>query len=299
MSASAWDGEVPGEDPVAADGEQMIQINDVRLFDGESVHEEATVVLDGERIVAVAHRSLPTPPGPGHQLVDGRGHTLLPGLIDAYAHVPGPTLALGVTTELDMFPAELTRALAAIEELPDRLPTTLVCSHVSDVDSVRTALAQQTEIIANLPVDEPLPDDVVERITLQGAAVVPSLTRVELSARSPLPARATTTVQTGGLHHVMRSTRLLHEAGVMVLAGSHGASLHRELELLVLAGLSPVEALSAATSVPADVFGLADRGYVEAGRQADLVLVTGDPSTDITATRTIAQVWRAGTQYLP
>ncbi|MEV4316136.1 amidohydrolase family protein [Actinocrispum sp. NPDC049592] len=296
MSASPWDG----EDQAASDGEQMIQINDVRLFDGESVHDEATVVLDGERIVAVAHRSLLAPPGPGHQLVVGRGHTLLPGLIDACAHVPGPTLSLGVTTELDMFPAELARASAAVDELPDRLPTTLVCSHVTDVGSVRTALAQQTEIIANLPVDEPLPEDLVERITVQGAAVVPSLTRVELSARNPISTRATTTVQTrGGLHHAMRSTRMLHEAGVMVLAGSHGASLHRELELLVLAGLSPVDALSAATSVPADVFGLTDRGYVEAGRQADLVLVAGDPCTDITATRMIKQVWRAGTQYVP
>jgi imidazolonepropionase-like amidohydrolase len=280
MSASPWDGEVSGDDPAASDGEQMIQINDVRLFDGEYVHDEATVVLDGERVFAVAHRSLPAPPGEGHEVVDGRGHTLLPGLIDAYAHVPRPTLALGVTTELDMFPAELTNTVPG--KAPDRLdPGSLVCSHVSDVESVRAALTHQADIIAHLPVDEPLPDDVVERIMLQGVAVVPMLTRADLSTAQ---------------QHAMRSTRLLHKAGVMVLAGSHGASLHRELELLVLTGLSPVEALSAATSVPADVFGLTDRGYVEAGRRADLVLVAGDPSTDITATRAVTRVWHAGVE---
>ena len=91
-------------------------------------------------------------------------------------------------------------------------------------------------------------------------------------------------------------------AGLPVLAGTdapnpgtvHGASLHRELELLVGAGLSPVEALRAATSVPARVFGLADRGLVAPGLRADLVLVEGDPRQDITHTRAIVGVWKRG-----
>jgi imidazolonepropionase-like amidohydrolase len=74
-----------------------------------------------------------------------------------------------------------------------------------------------------------------------------------------------------------------------------GASLHRELELLVQCGISPAQALAAATAEPARVFGLADRGRVAAGQRADLVLVSGDPLTDITATRAIERVWRAGT----
>ena len=74
-----------------------------------------------------------------------------------------------------------------------------------------------------------------------------------------------------------------------------GASLHRELELLVRCGLSPAQALAAATVGPARVFGLTDRGRVAVGQRADLVLVSGDPLTDITATRAIERVWRAGT----
>lgn len=71
----------------------------------------------------------------------------------------------------------------------------------------------------------------------------------------------------------------------------HGKGLHDELALLVAAGLSPVEALRAATVVPADLFGLQDRGAVLPGRRADLVLVDGDPTHEITNTTAIRGVW--------
>ncbi len=94
----------------------------------------------------------------------------------------------------------------------------------------------------------------------------------------------------------------LHRAGVPILAGTdapnpgtaHGASLHHELELLVKAGLTPVEALRAATSATAKAFRLADRGRIAPGLRADLLLVNGDPSSEIRATRRIAGVWKAG-----
>ena len=94
----------------------------------------------------------------------------------------------------------------------------------------------------------------------------------------------------------------LAAARVSILAGTdapnpgttYGASLHRELELLVKAGLSPVEALRSATSVPARIFGLSDRGTIQVGKAADLVLVEGDPTSDIKRTRHIVEVWRDG-----
>jgi imidazolonepropionase-like amidohydrolase len=104
------------------------------------------------------------------------------------------------------------------------------------------------------------------------------------------------------LHHAFAAVRLLEDAGVPILAGTdapnpgtaHGASLHRELELLVQAGLSPASALAAATSVPARVFGLTDRGRIAPGLRADLVLVTGDPTADVRVTRAIVGVWKGG-----
>jgi imidazolonepropionase-like amidohydrolase len=94
----------------------------------------------------------------------------------------------------------------------------------------------------------------------------------------------------------------LHEAGVPILAGTDasnpgtafGASLHGELALLVAAGLAPVEALRAATSIPAGIFGIKGRGRIRPGAWADLVLVEGDPTVDIKATRAIATVWKDG-----
>jgi imidazolonepropionase-like amidohydrolase len=97
----------------------------------------------------------------------------------------------------------------------------------------------------------------------------------------------------------------LAAAHVPILAGTDfgnagttpGASLHEELEYLVEAGLTPVQALVAATSAPSDSFRLTDRGRLGVGRRADLLLVDGDPSTDIRATRNILAIWKAGVLF--
>jgi len=57
------------------------------------------------------------------------------------------------------------------------------------------------------------------------------------------------------------------------------------------------QALAAATSVPASCFGLTDRGRISPGLRADLLLVDGDPTADITATRDIRAIWRSGTEF--
>jgi hypothetical protein len=101
------------------------------------------------------------------------------------------------------------------------------------------------------------------------------------------------------------TVRQLVAARVPILAGtdagnpgtSHGAAMHRELELLVKAGMTPLQALAAATSAPAAAFRLADRGRVAPGMRADLLLVDGDPSADIFATRAIAGVWKQGVRF--
>jgi imidazolonepropionase-like amidohydrolase len=88
----------------------------------------------------------------------------------------------------------------------------------------------------------------------------------------------------------------LRRAGVVVLAGTDstdafvvpGFSLHQELDLLVGAGLSPLEALQSATIAPARFLGReAKQGTVEAGKRADLLLVDANPLEDIRNTRKI------------
>jgi hypothetical protein len=72
--------------------------------------------------------------------------------------------------------------------------------------------------------------------------------------------------------------------------------MHGELELLVAAGLTPVDALIAATATPAKSFALKDRGRIAPGLRADMFLVDGDPTHDIVATRRIARIWRGGAE---
>jgi imidazolonepropionase-like amidohydrolase len=98
------------------------------------------------------------------------------------------------------------------------------------------------------------------------------------------------------------AVRQLKAARVPILAGTdagnpgttQGASIHGELELLVRAGLTPAEALHAATAASSAAFRLDDRGQIAPGKRADLVLVNGDPTTDIRQTRDIVAVWKAG-----
>jgi hypothetical protein len=113
----------------------------------------------------------------------------------------------------------------------------------------------------------------------------------------------------GNLDDAYASVIALHKAGVDILAGcdvsdplpilgslAHGASLHHELQLLVAAGLTPIEALRAATDTPARRFGLGDRCRIAPGARADLLLVDGNPMTNISDTLSIRTVWRRGVQ---
>ena len=66
--------------------------------------------------------------------------------------------------------------------------------------------------------------------------------------------------------------------------------MHDELELLVEAGLTPSEAIAAATSNAAAHLGLEDVGTIEPGKVADMVLLSADPLADIRNTRRISEV---------
>jgi imidazolonepropionase-like amidohydrolase len=104
-------------------------------------------------------------------------------------------------------------------------------------------------------------------------------------------------------------TRIAHERGVLVDAGTDGMgspddtvpNVHRELESLVEhAGFTPLEAISAATRVGAMAAGLeATHGTVSAGKLADLVVLSADPSRDIANTRAIVRVYKHGCAYEP
>jgi imidazolonepropionase-like amidohydrolase len=104
------------------------------------------------------------------------------------------------------------------------------------------------------------------------------------------------------LRQAIATVGMLHAAGVPIIAGTdapnpgtaHGAAMPIELSYLVRSGLTPAEALTAATSLPARKWGMSDRGRIAPGYRADLLLVDGNPTKNIGSIRNISAVWKNG-----
>ncbi|MBP0457199.1 amidohydrolase family protein [Streptomyces montanisoli] len=180
----------------------------------------------------------------------------------------------------------------------------LANAHTVTSAAVDEALLAGVDVIHHVPLDTAVTSAVAARYAAGRRVSVPTLTVMEGFGALGIP----------GLSYAAArdSVIALHKAGVRILAGTDsnrkqgipvqpafGAGLHHELELLVAAGLSTVDALRATTVLPAQTFGLHDRGVISPGRRADLVLVDGDPVSDIRTTRNIQRVWAGGIEYAP
>lgn len=105
---------------------------------------------------------------------------------------------------------------------------------------------------------------------------------------------------TNHFDYAVTNLKNIHAANVLILAGTdafypYSPLLHAELEIYVKdAGFTPLEALAAATGNPAQAYHLSDRGRIAPGLRADLLLVSGDPTTNILDTRKVFAVWKAG-----
>ncbi len=204
----------------------------------------------------------------------------------------------------------------------------LAVVHIGSLQGARDAIAAGASGLAHLFVDCAPDPDFGRFVAEHHAFVVPTLTVLRSvappGAGAPLlddtniapllsPAeqsglRRSFPRRPGGAgkyEFAEEAVRQLKSAGVPLLAGTdapnpgtaHGASLHEEMELFVRAGLTPAEALAAATSVPARCFDLQDRGQIAPGKRADLVLVDGDPLSEIKATRRISGIWKEGVAF--
>jgi Amidohydrolase family len=102
--------------------------------------------------------------------------------------------------------------------------------------------------------------------------------------------------------NAMANAKALLDAGVLLAAGTdapypgdmQGEGLHHELELLVAAGLTPMDAITVATRNAARLIGASDWGTIEAGKFADLIVVDGRPDRNISDTRKIVEVMQRG-----
>ncbi len=216
---------------------------------------------------------------------------------------------------------ETLGATIAAAKKRDKLAVVHIGSRQGAEDAIAAGASGLVHIFADTPADAAF----VQRVVASRAFVTPTLSVTESTTGVPsgaslvkdarlaiyinsqertslnasFPKRAASKQD---LSISLTATKMLHDAGVPILAGTdapnpgtaHGSSLHREIELLVRAGLSAEAALASATSVPARVYNLRDRGRIAPGLRADLVLVAGDPTRDVTATRDIVSIWKRG-----
>jgi imidazolonepropionase-like amidohydrolase len=94
--------------------------------------------------------------------------------------------------------------------------------------------------------------------------------------------------------YVDAGVRVLLSGDTGVMAQFPGFTEHRELEAMVRAGMPALQAITAATLLPAAMLGLHDRGSIEPGKRADFIVLDADPLDDIANTRRIASVYIAG-----
>lgn len=204
----------------------------------------------------------------------------------------------------------------------------LAIAHVLTVDSSRKAIEVGVDGLAHMFIDRPEgTEELVKAIAEAGVFVTPCLVlnasiignpASELAKDPRVSAKLSpewidtlnasfNTYPQGSMSDNYRNVMDLHRAGVDILVGTdvsvpvpslgglaHGASVHHEMQLLVEAGFTPIEALQSATSKTARRFGLEDRGRIAAGARADLVLVDGDPTARISDTLSIRAVWQLG-----
>ena len=181
----------------------------------------------------------------------------------------------------------------------------LSVAHAASHEAVEMAQRAGVRVLTHVPLDKALDESAAALAAAGHRILIPTLAMMEGVVEQSAPPGADYAA-------ARQSVAVMHQAGVPILAGtdanadpgvpaaiSHGSSLHHELELLVDAGLSTLSALRSATSRPARYFGLGDRGVIEPGRRADLVLIDGDPLQDITATRSIRRIWCAGAEVAP
>jgi imidazolonepropionase-like amidohydrolase len=228
-------------------------------------------------------------------------------------------LEYGIGTPTPTLGKETLKALADAAHKRGKL----VVAHIGSLQQALDAIGAGVDGLAHLFVGPASPPDFGKIAASHGIFVVPTLTVLNTLCATSfdaeladdprlkpyLPSAATAAMQAHfgfpakiGCEGASVAVRQLKAAGVPILAGTdagnpgttQGASIHGELELLVRAGLTPAEALHAATAAAAAAFHLDDRGQIATGKRADLLLVNGDPTADIRQTRDIVAVWKAG-----
>jgi imidazolonepropionase-like amidohydrolase len=181
-----------------------------------------------------------------------------------------------------------------------------VFTHTVSVDRGEVAGRSKVDVITHSLQDRLLDADAVAIIKAGGTSDTPTLAVYEpvkpgQPARDPQDPKNKLAFQK--FEDALSNAKTLHDAGVIIALGTdagmpgtpHGVSTLHEMELMVRAGMTPAEALIAGTAKSAKVINqLADRGTIEVGKRADLVLIKGEPWKTISDVRKTDRVFIDG-----
>lgn len=181
-----------------------------------------------------------------------------------------------------------------------------VLTHTVTVARGKEAARAKVDVIAHSLQDAEVDQETVDLMKANGTAYAPTLAvyePVKPGQKAPPETDPRLRVSRAKFANALHNVKRLADAGVTIALGTdagmpgtpHGPSTLREMELLVQAGLTPAQALLAGTANSARVIGLGDdRGTIEPGKRADLVLLTGTPWTDIADVRKTDRVFVDG-----
>lgn len=207
---------------------------------------------------------------------------------------------------------------------PDQCPdenavvTELVKMHVSDApiqETIRDLVAHHVALTSTLPVFELLAPDKtpLQRRVLDAMSeearnqYLATRVRIDLPQKDPKTGTPVPDIWTAGFKMEMEFEHAFADAGGLLLAGPDPTGIggdlagfgdQREVELLVEEGFTPVQAIHIATSNGAQYLGELNRiGTIASGKQADLVVVKGDPSTKVDDIENVETVFKDGIGY--
>lgn len=189
-----------------------------------------------------------------------------------------------------------------------------VNTHAADLESYIMAIVSKTDGPQHMPLDGLINDTMLDLMLAQRQYATPTMNIfydiLHIPGAGAILGHPDISFEQGW-SFVKQNVAAMHAKGIPILAGTDstvpyaglsipfGASLHDELWYLTEAGLSPQEALRAATVIPVWAHNIPDRGAIAPGMRADLLLLQpdADPFQVINDTRKISRVWIGGLEY--
>lgn len=214
-----------------------------------------------------------------------------------------------------------------------------VAAHVFYLADAKALVAAGVDVLAHSVRDQPVDDELIRALRAHGTFYIPTLNvdhsffvfvdQPEVlddpffqravspeqlqwlrspAYRDKVASNPVVAKERAAFAIALGNVKALHDAGVQIAFGTDsganperiaGWGEHHELELMVSAGLSPMDAIVAATRTSAALIKASDRGTLEPGKRADFVVLAADPTADIRNTRQLVTVWHGGKEIEP